>query len=92
MRRLGTAGTVLQEERTVAENMGRGGARVFTMMASLVPGDIVHLEHVDGPFKTRAEVRGSYVGRDNIRRLNLHFLDSPAPDYLVRVDASGPRR
>jgi serine/threonine protein kinase len=92
MRRLGTAGTVLQEERTVAENMGRGGARVFTMMASLVPGDIIHLEHVDGPFKTRAEVRGSYVGRDNIRRLNLHFLDSPAPDYLVRVDASGPRR
>jgi serine/threonine protein kinase len=86
MRRLGTAGTVLQEERTVAENMGRGGARVFTTMSSLAPGDIVHLEHVDGPFKTRAEVRGSYVGKDRIRRLNLRFLDSPAPDYLVHVD------
>jgi len=92
LRRLGTAGTVLQEERTVAENMGRGGARVFTTMETIVPGDIVHLEHVDGPFKTRAEVRGSYVGKDRIRRLNLHFLDSPAPDYLVRVDDGSRRR
>jgi serine/threonine protein kinase len=92
MRRMGTAGAVLQEERTVAENVGRGGARVFTTMSSLAPGDIVHLEHVDGPFKTRAEVRGSYVGKDNIRRLNLRFLDSPAPDYLVHVDDDKPRR
>jgi serine/threonine-protein kinase len=92
IRRLGTAGTVLKEERTVAENMGRGGARVFTTWSELAPGDIVHLEHVDGPFRTRAEVRGSYVGTDNVRRLNLHFLDSPAPDYLVRVDESSPRR
>jgi len=92
LRRLGTAGTVLQEERTVAENMGRGGARVFTTMETIVPGDIVHLEHVDGPFKTRAEVRGSYVGKDRIRRLNLHVLDSPAPDYLVRVDDGSRRR
>ena len=88
IRRLGTAGTVLKEERTVAENMGRGGARVFTTWSELAPGDIIHLEHVDGPFKTRAEVRGSYVGKDRVRRLNLRFLDSPAPDYLVHVDDS----
>jgi serine/threonine protein kinase len=92
MRRLGTAGTVLQEERTIAENVGRGGARVCTTMSSLVPGDILHLEEVGGPFKTRAEVRGSYVGPDRIRRLNLRFMDSPAPDYLVHVDDSGPLR
>jgi hypothetical protein len=61
-------------------------------MAALATGDIVHLEEVGGPFKTRAEVRGTYVGKDNIRRLNLHFLDSPAPDYLVHVDTSSPRR
>jgi hypothetical protein len=30
------------------------------------------------------------VGRDNIRRLNLHFLDSQAPDYLVHIDESAP--
>ena len=64
VRRVGTLGTVLQEERTIAENVGRGGARVMTTMASLAPGDIVHLEEVGGPFKTRAEVRGSYVGKD----------------------------
>jgi hypothetical protein len=92
IRRLGTAGTVLQEERTIAENVGRGGVRVMTSMASLGQGDVVHLEEVGGPFKTRAEVRGTYVGKDNIRRLNLRFLDSPAPDYLVHVDVSAPRR
>jgi predicted Ser/Thr protein kinase len=89
IRRVGTAGTVLQEERTIAENVGRGGARVMTSIASLAPGDIVHLEEVGGPFKTRAEVRGSYVGKDHVRRLNLRFLDSPAPDYLVHVDEGG---
>jgi len=86
LRRVGSAGKVLQEERTVAENIGRGGARVFTSISSMAPGDIVHLEQVDGPFKTRAEVRGTYVGKDRVRRLNLRFLDSPAPDYLVHVD------
>src|SRR4030095_5496075 len=44
IRRVGTAGTVLQEERTIAENVGRGGARVMTSISSLSPGDIVHLE------------------------------------------------
>ena len=90
LRREGTLGTVLQEERTIAENVGRGGARVMTTMSSLVSGDIVYLEEVGGPFKTRAEVKGVYVGKDKIRRLNLHFLDSPAPDYLVHVDESAP--
>ena len=86
LRRVGTLGTVLQEERTIAENVGRGGARVLTTMSTLITGDIVHLEEVGGPFKTRAEVRGVYVGKDWTRRLNLRFLDSPAPDYLVHVD------
>jgi serine/threonine protein kinase len=89
IRRVGPSGTILQEERTIAENVGRGGARVMTSITSLAPGDIVHLEEVGGPFKTRAEVRGSYVGKDRIRRLNLRFLDSPAPDYLVHVDEGG---
>jgi serine/threonine protein kinase len=88
LRRVGTLGTVLQEERTIAENVGKGGARVMTAMTSLTVGDIVHLEEVGGPFKTRAEVRGLYVGRDGIRRLNLRFVDSPAPDYLVHIDGA----
>jgi len=88
IRRLRTDGTVLQEERTFAENVGRGGARLVTSMTALAPGDIVHLEEIGGLFKTRAEVRGTYVGTDHVRRLNLHFLDSRAPDYLVHVDYS----
>jgi predicted Ser/Thr protein kinase len=82
--RVGTQGIVLGDELTIAENIGRGGARVMTTMAALTPGDIVHLEEVDGKFKTRAEVRGVYVGKDNVRRLNLSF-DQKTPDYLVHV-------
>jgi len=90
LRRVGTLGTVLQEERTIAENMGRGGARVMTTMSTLVPGDIVQLEEVGGPFLTKAEVRGSYVGPDKIRRLNLMFLDGQEPTHLVRIEESTP--
>ena len=39
---------------------------------------------------TKAEVRGAYVGKDNIRRLNLRFLDGPAPKHLVRIETTTP--
>jgi len=90
LRRVGTLGTVLQEERTISENIGLGGAQVMTTMSTLVPGDHVQLEEVGGPFKTKAEVRGAYVGKDNIRRLNLKFLDGPAPPHLVRIEETTP--
>ena len=87
IRRVGTLGSVLQEERTIAENIGRRGARVLTTMSSLVMGDFIQIEEIGGDFQTRAEVRGAYVGRDNVRRLNLRFVDTPAPDRLVRTDS-----
>jgi serine/threonine protein kinase len=86
IRRVGTLGTVLQEERTIAENIGRGGARVMTTMASLGTGDIIQVEEIGGDFKTRAEVRGVWIGKDHVRRLNLRFVDAPAPDRLVRTE------
>lgn len=92
MRRVGTQGTVLQEERTIAENIGRGGARVLTTMSSLVAGDIIQLEEIGGTFKTRAEVRGAYVGKDNVRRLNLRFADAQAPDRLVHTESGAVAR
>jgi serine/threonine protein kinase len=87
LRRVGTLGTVLQEERTIAENISRSGARVMTSMTTVSTGDVVQLQEIGGGFQTRAEVRNAYVGRDNIRRLNLRFVDGPAPDRLVKTDS-----
>jgi len=72
------------EERTVAENLGKGGARVMTSLP-LSKGDIVMVEELGGPFRTRAEICNVYIGEDRIPRLNLHFLDAEAPDRLVQV-------
>jgi len=88
LRRVGTLGTVLQEERTIAENISRSGARVMTSMTTVGTGDVVQLQEIGGGFSTRAEVRNAYVGRDNIRRLNLRFVDGPAPDRLVKTDST----
>lgn len=70
------------EERTIAENIGRGGARVLTSLLVLT-GDVVMVQEVDGDFRTRAEVRNVYVGPDHVPRLCLHFLDAEAPPRLV---------
>src|SRR5512134_345242 len=75
-------GTDPRAEQTVAENIGRGGARVMTSL-TVGQGDIVWLEEMGGSFHTRAEVRNTYVGPDRIPRLNLRFLDAPPPDRLV---------
>jgi serine/threonine protein kinase len=88
LKRVGTLGTVLQEERTIAENISRTGARVMTSMTAVTTGDVVQLQEIGGGFQTRAEVRNAYVGRDNIRRLNLRFVDGPAPDRLVKTDGA----
>lgn len=71
-----------KEERTFAENMGKGGARVMTTM-QLEKGAIVEVEEMGGTFRTRAEIRNIYIGSDNVARLNLHFLDEEPPDRLV---------
>jgi PilZ domain-containing protein len=72
----------LTEERTIAENIGRGGARVLTSLLVLT-GDVVMVQEVDGDFRTRAEVRNVYVGPDHVPRLCLRFLDQEAPPRLV---------
>jgi hypothetical protein len=82
LRRLDAAGATLQEERTVAENLGKGGARVMTAMA-VAKGDVVLVEEMGGGFQTRAEIRNVYIGEDRIPRLNLQFLDAEAPDRML---------
>ena len=75
-------GVVLQEERTVAENISKGGARVLTSR-ELTKGDVILLHEVGGTFETRAEIKELKVGKDGIRRLSVRFLDG-SPDHLVR--------
>ncbi len=83
LQRIGLTGSG-SEERTVAENLGKGGARVMTSLP-LAKGEIVMIEELGGPFKTRAEICNVYIGQDRIPRLNLHFLDAEAPDRLVQA-------
>lgn len=73
-----------REEQTIAENIGRGGARVLTSMA-LAKGDVVEVTEVGGSFRTRALVCNAYVGTDHIPRVNLRFMDAEPPAHLVPV-------
>jgi hypothetical protein len=82
LRRVVAGAPAPREEMTIAENIGRGGARVLTSM-SVAKGEVVELEEVGGPFQTRAEVRNVFIGADRIPRLNLRFLDRSAPDHLI---------
>lgn len=84
LQRIDASGATLQEERTVAENLGKGGARVMTSMA-VAKGDVVRVEELGGDFRTRAEIRNIYIGEDRVPRLNLAFLDAEAPDRLVSL-------
>jgi hypothetical protein len=72
----------VQEETTVTENLSPGGARVRTGMA-VSKGEVLMVEEVSGPFRTRAEIRNLYIGKDGIPRLNLTFLDGILPDRIL---------
>lgn len=71
-----------REEKTVSENLSRRGARVLTTLA-VARGEVLEVEELQGTFHTRAEIRNIYIGKDNIPRLNLRFLDADAPDRLI---------
>jgi hypothetical protein len=75
-------GTV-QTETTVTENVGRGGVRVMTSLP-VSKGEILLVEDTAGTFRLRAEIRNMFVGKDGVPRLNLRFIDGPAPDRLLQ--------
>lgn len=83
IRRLRDDGSGRVEEQTIAENIGKGGARVLTSL-DIAKGEVVEIQEVGGSFRARAEVRNAYVGQDHIPRLNLCFLDAEAPARLVQ--------
>jgi PilZ domain len=72
----------VQEETTVTDNVSRGGARVRTGMA-VSKGEVLMVEEVSGPFRTRAEIRNLYIGKDGVPRLNLSFLDGIFPERIL---------
>ena len=74
----------LREETTVADNLGPGGARIMTTQV-FANGEVLEVREAGGSFITRASVRNSYVGEDSMWRLNLMFLDAPAPARLFAV-------
>lgn len=66
-------------EAIIADNLGLGGARVKTLQP-FVLGEVLEIEEAAGAFRTRATVRNVSLGSDNVWRLNLMFVDTPAPD------------
>ena len=74
---------VRREEATVADNIGPGGARMKTTQG-FAHGEVVEVWEAGGMFRTRASVRNAYVGEDSVWRINLMFLDAPAPERLLR--------
>jgi hypothetical protein len=91
LKRLDNDGKPTQQERTVADNIGRHGARVLTGMTDIGVGEQLSLEEVGSDFQTRATVRNAYKGKDQIPRLGVEFLDRTAPDHLVARDDSKSR-
>jgi PilZ domain-containing protein len=76
-------------EQTVTRNLGTGGAMVLTSLP-VSKNDIVLVEDLQGILRSRAEVRGVFIGKDNIPRLNLRFLDPEAEEAtraLLRQNA-----
>jgi hypothetical protein len=76
-------GGVAVEEKTIAQDVGRWGAMVRAATLPVVKGAILQVEEIGGDFKTRAEVRNITIGSDGHPRLNLMFLDAPAPERML---------
>jgi hypothetical protein len=76
-----------QEERAVAESVRTWDARVRISRLHAMKGAIVLVQDAAGGFRTHAEVRHILIGADGDPRLDLVFLDAPAPARL-RTDAN----
>jgi len=65
-------GQAVFTETTVAEDVSKRGARLLTTQQIKV-GDIILVSAFRDGFKSLAVVRGTYVGKDGIRRINVEF-------------------
>jgi len=69
-------GGKFRQETTLLEDYSAGGAKVQSKLDAKV-GQTLEIAESDGVFRARAEVRGSYLGADGVRRLHLRFLPPP---------------
>ncbi|HXG92000.1 MAG TPA: PilZ domain-containing protein [Blastocatellia bacterium] len=69
---------MIRREVTATENVSRSGARVI-VQAAPVDFEMVRLISHRHNFKSLAAVRNQYVGKDNVERLCLQFLESKWP-------------
>jgi hypothetical protein len=87
LRRQGVSGAA--EERTVTENISRGGARVFTTLP-VSDGETVTVADLDGKVVVEALVRHVYTGPDRVTRLNLQFPDAAGFERLLNAAGAPP--
>ncbi|MEZ5308703.1 MAG: PilZ domain-containing protein [Pyrinomonadaceae bacterium] len=72
--RLDRAGSVLESEPTVTENISLGGASIFTTMTVEV-GSYLKITSNQYRASIKAIVRGRRIGPDGIPRLHIEFID-----------------
>lgn len=71
-------GRIIDTERTISENISRRGACLLTLNG-IETGDIIAIATNDNSFQSRAVVRGTFIGSDRIRRINIEFIDEKWP-------------
>jgi len=69
---------IVAHEKTVTENISESGASVFSEL-QLKVGDAVKLIKQTGGFSANAVVRNRRVGKDNLPRLHLEFVNGTFP-------------
>jgi hypothetical protein len=72
----------VQEEQTVTENVGRGGARVPTTLP-VAKGEKVIVSDLSRSVSAEAVIRNVYIGTDHVPRLNLCFPDPAGLERLL---------
>jgi hypothetical protein len=77
------------EERTVTENLSRGGARVLSTLPVAV-GDVVVVSDIAGRVSASAVVRNAFVAPDRVGRLNLQFTDAASFTRLLEAAGAPP--
>lgn len=69
---------IVAHEKTVTENISESGASVFSEL-QLKVGDAVKLIKQSGGFSANAVVRNRRIGKDNLPRLHLEFINVTFP-------------